>query len=1416
MSARPAYFEPIRQEAAELWEQLESNPVLAAPWRQLFKQVQSPRHIVSELLQNADDAGASEAKVRIENDTFIFEHNGEDFTEDHFRSLCRFGYSNKRALHTIGFRGIGFKSTFSLGKRVELITPTLTVAFDHHRFTEPRWSSESSVTGEFTTVRVAIQDHHRRTEVEKNLEEWLKSPVSLLFFKNIRRLQIGEEVLHWGSLGPGPVEGTEWLALHEKDDESYLIARSGLERFPDEALAEIRDERMLFEDKETDFPPCAVEIVLGAKGRLYVVLPTGVKTSLPFACNAPFIQDPARLKIKDPETSPTNRWLLNRAGKLAAEVMLKWLKQTEYQQAERASAYALMPDEDLEDTSLEGTCETIVKKSFADSIQNEDLLLTDCGELVAKQQCIIIPKALFDVWPSGQAAALFDESGRPAFSHDVTGADRKKLLNWELIEEVDDEGVLEALQQKHLPKPENWHRLLNLWSYIAPIITGYRFRSPKGSLRIVPVQGKDVLYAANEVVRLGEKKLVPTEEDWQFLGDRLSVVNQNWLRFLTERRRLSEFDGNEDLALQVEDAETVLKEIGLSEPSDTGKVIDSVAVDFFASEEITLNDAVRIAQIAAKLGAGTGDAFRFACEDKRLRSVNAIILCDFDGSLDLMLPGKWCETHLLNHAYLRSFSSCTREEWLQWVESGRAGIHTFVPLKQIVSSYISFRDIGPELKRRSYNGLFNPRYRSPLFKIDDWDFDKEIWQHWEELAVEDKSIWGKVAEKILLAPQRYWTGATTATVTEEAQNGRTQRVVRDGLLPQWILRLRNEKCLRDTHGMLRKPVELLRRTPETDALRDVEPFIDAHLDNPTTAPLLELLGVGDSPTGPDKLIVRLRALSKGVNSPSHEVEKWYRRLDELIDGCSTSDFSDIKSAFEKERLILTETGSWVTSTGVFLHANEEDAPGAETVRASVSELTIWRKIGVEDRPTPELAIRWLQSLPAGQISPDDLRRTRSLLQRHARRVWDDCQHWLSLSGRWTPVEEFEYALTLQPLIPWSHLHQWVKDKTANLQDLPVDITQSGPFSALPLLAVHVEEQFHRKGTEAGKPETRDWLTQLGLELQRLKLKDDEESERIRTLARELAVTKWQTTRELEIISYIDGKPAGTPRQVDAIWADGILHAEDKTLGKLARAVALELGRSFRNTDITDAIKLCFDRPRAFVTEYMEGNFTLVPREEVVSPIEEIPTEEHDVPVETEDHNDDADAVLDKDTLGDESGAEHTEEGALEEETCKGDDDTETETSPEQEDDNSDFQDDEELVLRPRRKEKPPKPGMMERFALSEGFHKDHDGRFYDDQGNWIAKANGSLFPWELRTANGEIKRYFWPKDHCLEREPLQLEAEIWSILEKSPEIYVLVLANLEGVPVEINGKQLHEMQQRGELTLHPSTYRLVCEYDSGV
>src|SRR5260370_36208899 len=122
--------------------------------------------------------------------------------------------------------------------------------------------------------------------------------------------------------------------------------------------------------EQTELPPCEVEIVLGAPGQLFVVLPTGVRTNLPFAVNAPFIQDPARLKIKDPETSPTNRWLLERSGRFAASMMLAWLGQIETSVENRSRSYNLMPDVDREDRSLPGACATTVELAFAAAIDD--------------------------------------------------------------------------------------------------------------------------------------------------------------------------------------------------------------------------------------------------------------------------------------------------------------------------------------------------------------------------------------------------------------------------------------------------------------------------------------------------------------------------------------------------------------------------------------------------------------------------------------------------------------------------------------------------------------------------------------------------------------------------------------------------------------------------------------------------------------------------------------------------------------------------------------------------------------------------------------------------------------------------------------------------------------------------------------
>ncbi len=1398
MIARPKYFDRIRDRAAMRWDQLEADPELAGPWHQLFKQVQSPRHILSELLQNADDAGATEATVRVENHNFEFTHNGEDFAEEHFASLCRFGYSNKRALHTIGFRGIGFKSTFSLGDVVSLQTPTLCVAFSRERFTEPKWIDAFATRSNLTQVRVPISDIYREKEVERNLQEWVNSPISLLFFKNIRRLQIADQELRWGSLGPGPVDDSEWIGLNGNPDDAVLLARSEAEAFPQEAISEIKQERLLGVDQEADFPPCKVEIVLGSEGRLYVVLPTGVETSLPFAVNAPFIQDPARLKIKDPDISPTNRWLLSRAGELAGSIMLNWLGDKSASDMERSRAYALMPDADRENGSLEGSCAFIVKESFGDGISGQPILLTVDAELRLPGQSVIYPKELFEVWPATQISSLLDEgASRPALSNHVSAVDCGKLVRWQVVDRISKENVLSILTSRHFPQPQNWRGLMKLWAYIAPDVVGWRGGAFRSTLRIVPVQGKNVLYSASEIVRLGEKRLLHSDGDWEFLAKYLLVLNANWPRFIAEQRRKSQESNDLELDRESSVAQTVMTTLGLEGTSDVGGVIDHVAAQFFREKSILVTSCVQLAQIAAKLDAIVGDSFRFVTQGRHLRRRTDGVLFDQNGELEELLPKSWCADRLLHSDYSKAFLSCSAEEWRRWVSSGRAGLLEFAPLKQIRTDVHGRMRIESELRKRgcSTNPTFH--YKTSTFIVEDWDFDRIFWSHWADLAASNENVWARVLDRVIAQPAPFWTAAVSARAVQVATTGSTRSITSEPLLPAWINKFRDHPCLPDTRGVNRKPLELLRRTPETESLIDVEYFVHGLLDRETTRPLLALLGVRDEPTGPEGLLDCLRALSHSAKPPVQEVEKWYWRLDQMVDTCSTGDLASIKKAFREEKIVFTEGAGWVTGSSVFLSADEEDVPGAAVIRAAVRDLTLWRKIGIAERPTAELAIDWLKELPSSKpLSQDDARRVRALLVRHPARIWVECGHWLNLAREWVPVTTLDYALTMQTLVEYSHMHEWVKQKTADLQRLSAEITETTPFSNLPRLAGRIEDRFHRNPLFTGGPERRAWLNRLGAELCRVDLEDEGETARIRALAADLAETVWRTTPSLEIIPYIDGAPAGTPRRTDVVWLDRTLYVDQLPKPKLARLVPDRLGRAFGRQDIGAAMNYCFDRSPEDVAEYLEENFKLAQRE-AHTPPPAVTSPERQNEVEAS-----AAETVDRLSVG-ASGMDSDDEL------------TAVVATPEPEPDLGKDPEglDEVPTSKDRPRSHPAKPTIIERFARAQGFQKDGEDRFFHADGGWIGKANGDRFPWEKRSAKGDLIRHYWPRDHCLERDPLQLDADVWGLIDKFPDDYALILSDAQGEPSEVLGAQLRAMLEAGKLVLYPASYRLVIDHD---
>ena len=1391
----PSYFSRIRDGASKRWDQLEGDPELAGPWHQLFRQVQSPRHVVSELLQNADDAGATEATVTIENGEFIFSHNGQDFDEQQFASLCRFGFSNKRTLHTIGFRGVGFKSTFSLGDEVRLFTPTLSVAFHKERFTEPRWIESVGSTGGQTEVRVVIQNDGVQPAMAENLKEWTGSPASLLFFKSVRRLQVNEQEILWESRGPGPIAGSEWMAVSTRPDQQYLVIRSLEEEFPANALAEIKDERM-DRDAAATFPPCRVEIVLGMEGRLFVVLPTGVVTQLPFACNAPFIQDPARMKIKDPALSPTNRWLLERTGELAAEAMISWVGQSSLANEDRCKAYGLLPDVDRGANSIEGACGTIVEEAFEASVNGAKFLLTETARLVSSGECLAVPTALLEVWSPSQVSAAFSSNDSLILSRHVSAKDMEKLSNWDHIKCLNESQVIGTLRNSRPPRPRSWAQLLRLWDFLWDALVDYR-NNPR-SIRIVPVQGKDKLYAASEVVRLGERRTL-RPADWDFLSPFLLVLDQKWAGYLARQHRDEDTDSNDELKSRMESAHRVLRSLGLMEPTDPSRVVNLVGDHFLSEgssatgvEPEVIADCCRLAHIAAKLGVTVSTNFPVATQDGYVQPVgNYPIVADIGGDLDRFVDDDWYQSYVLHDDYAKMSETCNDAAWRQWIRSPGSRLRTFVQIGQTEAAITSRIRVGEELCQRGFQGQPYYHYKPNNFKVRDWDFPKGRWDDWTLQAEDDDRFWSALMTRILEQPESYWSEAGSARIDQVATTGNTRAVTQGRLLPKWIMRFRDLPCLPDTMGRPYQPAELLCRTTETEPLLGVELFVKAELDNEANRPLLIWLGVRDEPTGPERLLERLRALAGSSAPLIPEVQKCCHSLDQLFDNCSTEEQRQIKAAFAAGKVILAEHDGWASTEEVFLNPDEDGVPGATLIHPSLRELALWRKIGVAERPTVDLVLAWLKGLRSGQrLNPDEMRRVRTLLPNYPGLIWDECGHWLDLEGQWMPVGQLAYSLTMQSLVPWNHLFQMVKTKTADFRSLSSETCQSSPFSDLPRLSGVIEERFQERLFELTNPQTKTWLTTLGAGLQWIVLDDASQMAKIRELAQRLSQTRLQLAGGLESVPYIDGTPAGTSRATDAHWGGDLLYVQRGSSGKVAGAVTREIAKAFDRQEITDAVKLCYERDPGFINEYLDENFNLAPAEEdkPVGPLDGSPVEDQQTGVDAPPVAINTGVGTDTDGIVDSASIDKDINGETPAATVHDGSST--------------------VIVRHHR---PPQPSVIERFFQARGFSANGNGGFYHGNGDWADRTQGQVFPWELRSAAGEIVRYYWPKEHCVHKEPLLLDADIWNLCAGNPDLYSLVLTDTSGDPVEFTGDRLVQMRERQELILYPATYRLVYE-----
>jgi len=163
-------------------------------------------HFVYELLQNAEDVGATHVYFAQYNDRLEVIHNGEPFTKSNLQSLCDAAKSDKQdQLDKIGKFGIGFKSVFAICDKVMLYTepknrqidealPHMAVRIDDYispTLLNEDWGIDAPYTTKFVfpydvkMYKKPVED--LRIDIAKKLRD-LGADV-LLFMKNIQQIE---------------------------------------------------------------------------------------------------------------------------------------------------------------------------------------------------------------------------------------------------------------------------------------------------------------------------------------------------------------------------------------------------------------------------------------------------------------------------------------------------------------------------------------------------------------------------------------------------------------------------------------------------------------------------------------------------------------------------------------------------------------------------------------------------------------------------------------------------------------------------------------------------------------------------------------------------------------------------------------------------------------------------------------------------------------------------------------------------------------------------------------------------------------------------------------------------------------------------------------------------------------------------
>lgn len=265
----------------------------------IINQYSDRTHFIYEVLQNAEDAGATYIRFRLERERFIVFHNGRPFNVDDIEGVCGIASGTKEDGTRIGHFGIGFKSIYCYtsvpsiysGKyRFRIVNQLFPEALDDGFRVE---SDETCIVIPFDKKDVSPQEAFG--EIKDALTKRINAE-SIIILDNIKEISIDIE----GSKERKQLSRAKYLVEPKNTDRVFSLSLSTtITNLVTGKSKEIDNDYLFFTDDGEH--KCAVvfkvddkELVPVKNSRVYAFFPTAIETHQNFYIHAPFDTTPAR------------------------------------------------------------------------------------------------------------------------------------------------------------------------------------------------------------------------------------------------------------------------------------------------------------------------------------------------------------------------------------------------------------------------------------------------------------------------------------------------------------------------------------------------------------------------------------------------------------------------------------------------------------------------------------------------------------------------------------------------------------------------------------------------------------------------------------------------------------------------------------------------------------------------------------------------------------------------------------------------------------------------------------------------------------------------------------------------------------------------------------------------------------------